>query len=614
MVVSKTSSDFSAQGTIEYLIIIAVIVVISLIVVGLFVTVFNSPSQEIVDSSSKAGAVAVSGISIVESIIDYDGDSLIRLSNNSSDAITLTKVSVGGVDNNFSEQLVGLDSKVFSLNSLNSNCPCSVGQKSVKCEVKIIYTTATGITQTDYRTINAQCVNDSTPVNPAVVVDPIVSVLELGTIENPWIINNCQELQDMNLHLDGNYILGNTIDCLLITNFIPVGNESTPFIGSLNGNNYFINNLIINKPTTDNVGLFGYAAGTTISNLGLTNSIVTGRYTVGGIIGSMNDGTITNVFNAGKVIAKQTTSGGIVGFLAGDGSITNSYNAGDVNAAGSDIYSFAGGIVGYFDSGTISFSYNTGKIKASKNYAGGIAGYINSVGIITNTYNIGDVNANNEVGGITGRIQSDGGIVEYSYNTGNIRATNENAGGIVGSANSTFDVIKNSYNTGMVNASLTAGGIIGMQWGGIISNSYNTGDVNTTWNAGGIAGNLTFGTITNTYNTGDINAKYYSSGIAVVMLESLIENSFNTGRVTSISDTGRGIVRDLRSGTITNTYWDTFLTNQSTCLTDNNLGCVPTNNTPSWYYSSINAPLSSWTFGTDANWVTTATYPILSWQ
>jgi hypothetical protein len=174
-----------AQGTIEYLVIIAVVVVISLVIVGLFITIFDSPSQEITDSSSQMGAVATGGISIVESVIDPDGDSLIRLTNNSSDAITLTKINIGGVDNNFSEQLVGLDSKVFSLSALNSSCPCASGQKSVKCEVKIIYTTAPGVTQTEYRTINAQCVNNSTPVNVGGVVVPLDGTAPTVSLNSP---------------------------------------------------------------------------------------------------------------------------------------------------------------------------------------------------------------------------------------------------------------------------------------------------------------------------------------------------------------------------------------------------------------------------------------------
>lgn len=86
----------SGQGTIEYLVILAVVVVISLVVVGLVTGIFSSPSQQILDSSSKLNVSSGSGINIIESVLDYDGDSLITFSNTSSDSVLLTKVNVGG--------------------------------------------------------------------------------------------------------------------------------------------------------------------------------------------------------------------------------------------------------------------------------------------------------------------------------------------------------------------------------------------------------------------------------------------------------------------------------------------------------------------------------------
>ena len=61
-----------AQGTIEYLVVIAVVVVLSLVVVALVINVSSSPSQQISSSSDKLGNVAVGGISIVEAVSDLD--------------------------------------------------------------------------------------------------------------------------------------------------------------------------------------------------------------------------------------------------------------------------------------------------------------------------------------------------------------------------------------------------------------------------------------------------------------------------------------------------------------------------------------------------------------
>ena len=385
------NSNFGAQGTIEYLVIIAVIVVISLVVVGLFITLFDSPSQEIIDSSSKAGEVAVGGISIVESVIDPQGDSLIRLSNNSSDSITLTRVSVGGVDNNFSEQLVGLDSKIFRMSSLNSSCPCEEGQKDVKCEVKITYTTASGITQNEYRTISAQCVSDSVPVDLDVVVEPIVTILELGTLANPWIINDCQELQAMNEHLDGNYILGNDInceetrfwgtwvdDCATGTNFQPIGSHFLEsfgwiqtcsegyFFGSFEGNNNTIFGLksSINDQTVA-MGIFVGISGK-VNNLNIrdTNIYVEGDGKSAGIlagfISNYGNQVVNNVHISNSNIFGRSdgdTIGGIVGgvyAIISNSSITDSTITG--NSVGSEITGFNQGTIENCSYSNISFN------------------------------------------------------------------------------------------------------------------------------------------------------------------------------------------------------------------------------------------------------------------
>jgi len=134
------SSNNSAQGTVEYLVILAVVVVLSLVVVGLFTGMFSNSSQQITASSSKLGGSSSGGVSIVESVLDLNGDSLVKVGNNSSDTITLTKVIVGGVENSFSEQVVARDSKTFSLSDLVSGCRCLSGQKSVSCEYVINYT------------------------------------------------------------------------------------------------------------------------------------------------------------------------------------------------------------------------------------------------------------------------------------------------------------------------------------------------------------------------------------------------------------------------------------------------------------------------------------------
>ncbi len=133
--------------------------------------------------------------------------------------------------------------------------------------------------------------------------------------------------------------------------FSPIGNIFTDFQGNYNGQNHTISNLYINRIEQYNVGLFGYANGSSyIQNVGILNVYVSGKLGVGGLVGYDRGGSITNSYNTGSVIGNDNT-GGLVGFNY-SGSITNSYSTGSV--AG---HNFLGGLVGLNYSGSITNSF-----------------------------------------------------------------------------------------------------------------------------------------------------------------------------------------------------------------------------------------------------------------
>ena len=68
--------------------------------------------------------------------------------------------------------------------------------------------------------------------------------------------------------------------------FSPIGNNSTGFTGSYNGNYKTISNLTINRPNADNIGLFGYTNGATIEKLSLEDVDIKGYIFVGGVVGN----------------------------------------------------------------------------------------------------------------------------------------------------------------------------------------------------------------------------------------------------------------------------------------------------------------------------------------
>ncbi len=76
------------------------------------------------------------------------------------------------------------------------------------------------------------------------------------------VISTAQQLQDIQSNLAGNYVLGADVDASVTATwnggagFLPIGNSSKPFTGTLNGDGHVIINLFIASAAT-NVGLFG---------------------------------------------------------------------------------------------------------------------------------------------------------------------------------------------------------------------------------------------------------------------------------------------------------------------------------------------------------------------
>lgn len=183
----------------------------------------------------------------------------------------------------------------------------------------------------------------------------------------------------------------------------PIGDRSTKFNGTFDGNGHVIKGLQIDAFSdelngSENLGLFGNNSGT-IKNVGMVNTEINGRlegHMEAGSIAGTNSGEIINCYNSGSVSAflpegwsALVSAGGITG-NNDYGTVTNCYNTGSVGASSS-----SGGIAGSNRSGTIVNSYNTGNLcvdqyltspagtgKASKQ--GGIVG--DDPGTIQNSY------------------------------------------------------------------------------------------------------------------------------------------------------------------------------------------------------------------------------------
>jgi len=205
-----------------------------------------------------------------------------------------------------------------------------------------------------------------------------------GSFNNPFMITNVSQLQNITANLSAHYILINDIDALNTSGwnsglgFSPIGNDTdigtigfqgAKFSGTFNGMGFNISDLFINRTLEDYMGLFGYIdSGASISNVSLIQVNITGDQYLGGLIG-------------------HTTKGAVVDNCSTQGNISAN--------------SITGGLIGYNDDGTIYSSYSQMEITCTGNYIGGLIGY-NNREIISDCWSFGNISGNNWVGGLIG--------------------------------------------------------------------------------------------------------------------------------------------------------------------------------------------------------------------
>ncbi|MCM8790746.1 MAG: hypothetical protein NC938_03490 [Candidatus Omnitrophica bacterium] len=293
-----------------------------------------------------------------------------------------------------------------------------------------------------------------------------------GTSIDPYMVRDIYDLQAIKCYLASNLVFKQYCDFSAAsaslwnggTGFIPLGDATTKFTGTYDGNNKIISGLSMSKNDIANLGLFGYVTDSVLKNINLTGMTVTDTsysisVNVGGLAGSIESSTIDNVHIAGDIsgTANPANVGGLVGYAYR----TNIYDSSaDVSVAATNPFpggANAGGLIGYSYAywsvnSTISGCYTTGSVIASGSgygnrvNAGGIVGcqYANvfSTALILDSYSTANVSGTCpgyeiNVGGIAGFLLADNGghsNITNAYATGVITgsATYPNIGGLVG--------------------------------------------------------------------------------------------------------------------------------------------------------------------------------------
>ncbi|MBT4869965.1 MAG: hypothetical protein HON47_00115, partial [Candidatus Diapherotrites archaeon] len=202
------------QSTIEYLVIMAIVIVIGLLVVGTASSFFDS-SSSISNITNKIN-VASGTISISEIAVDDDGDLIGVFQNNSGELLTITSIGVGDDNGTLNENWPSGSTKNIYLEDIEA-CACDTPGETKICELTIALTNRYGRSYFESITVQVDCVGDSNSGDPVV------------TPTQPVYLSSCTTISS-----SGTYILSNDIssidqNCFTITanDVILNGNSKT---------------------------------------------------------------------------------------------------------------------------------------------------------------------------------------------------------------------------------------------------------------------------------------------------------------------------------------------------------------------------------------------------
>lgn len=262
--------------------------------------------------------------------------------------------------------------------------------------------------------------------------DPIWQTSEDGFYE----ISTAEELHNVRNVPEGNFRLMNDIDLTEFLRDKESGWEPIDFLSPgdevmryFDGNNHTIRGLWIDRPgqNEDGTGLFGNIQQREISKLTveIDSRGVTGFFSVGGLAGMFQRGSIIDCGVKGGPVKGSGVVGGMVGYMMGP--VTRSYSLADVSGQ-----NMVGGLIGSH-SGNMSQSYAMGNVQGTMIVGGLVASQTNEEGL----------------------------FLRDSYATGDVMALGENPSHIGGLIGYQTIPVYNSYAAGKVTASNAAMGLMG---------------------------------------------------------------------------------------------------------------------------------------------------------
>ena len=253
----------------------------------------------------------------------------------------------------------------------------------------------------------------------------------------------------------------------------------TGYTGTFDGGGYTIDNLTI-VYDSNYVGLFAtFSTGGTVQNVNLTDidysEVSAGDYRyIGGIVGYMLQGYITNCTVTGSITDGEYYKGGIAGYVQ---NYTISGCSFDGTLSGQS-QSYCGGIIGYAYGSVPEASncWSSGTI-SGQGQVGGIIGGNNSASYCTidGSHSDADVTGTTDVGGLVGGAGQDIRADGAYYENGTVTATGNDCGGLIGDSAAGTVLTDCSVDGATISGVATVGGFIGYCRSGTITNCYVTG-------------------------------------------------------------------------------------------------------------------------------------------
>jgi len=370
-----------------------------------------------------------------------------------------------------------------------------------------------------------------------------------GTPEDPYIITNVDELQEMQSGLWAWYELGSDIDASDTVNwhdrdgFVPVGDSSFPFSGHLDGNGFTISGLYIDRSTTNYVGLFGEIDEATVKNVCLANVDIEGGSYTGGLVSRSYDSIVGYCDCAGSIVGTGNV-GGLVGYADHNCEIGYCHSAASVVGTGN-----VGGLVGYaVNSCEIAYCHSAASVVGTEDVGGLVGETVNGCEIAY-CHSAASVNGGYYVGGLVGHNYNYGEIA-YCHSAANVTGTKD-VGGLVG------------YNYGEIAYCHSAASVVGTEdVGGLVG--YNYGEIAYCHSAASVDGESSIGglvgynssTITESFSSATVIGSVDAAGSLVGYNNpnSYVDNCFATGSVSGWNLVGGLIGHNSSGGTITDSY------------------------------------------------------------